>query len=69
MISYGVASRAIVYYPSVNGFSIESGGSMDTSFDARAVFRNVLYRVYFLIYGEFDDQLTDLDSTYILFNC
>jgi len=62
MIGYGVSSRSMVYYPIVNNFTTATGGLIDTSFDGRSIFRQIIYPVYYLMYGEFDDQLSDLDS-------
>jgi hypothetical protein len=64
MIGYGVASRSMVYYPVVNDFTTETGGFIDASFDGRSVFRQVLYPVYYLLYGNFGNQLSDLDCAY-----
>ncbi|CAF3768827.1 unnamed protein product [Rotaria sordida] len=62
MIGYGVASRSLVYYPVENGFTTETNGSIDTSFDGRAVFYQVLYPVYYLLYGQFGNELRNLDD-------
>ncbi len=62
MIGYGVASRSMVYYPTANGFTTATGGSIDTSFNGRAVFRQVLYPVYYFLYGQFTTELANLDS-------
>jgi len=68
MIGYGVASRSMVYYPIVNGFTTATGGSIDTSFDGRNVFRQILYPVYYFLYGEFLHELENLDSMYMGYN-
>ncbi len=65
MIGYGVASRSMVYYPIVNNFTTATGGFIDTSFDGRAVFRQILYPVYYFLHGEFDDELANLDSMFM----
>jgi hypothetical protein len=62
MIGYGVASRSMVYYPVVNNFTIATGGSIDTSFNGRSVFHQILYPVYYFLHGGFDSELTNLDS-------
>jgi hypothetical protein len=62
MIGYGVASRSMVYYPIANGFTTETGGPIDISFDGRDVFRQILSPVYYLLYGEFGNETTSLDS-------
>jgi hypothetical protein len=65
MVGYGVASRSMVYYPKANGFTTDSGGSIDTSFDGRSVFRQIVYPVYYLLYGNIGNELNTLDSMYI----
>ncbi|CAF1688055.1 unnamed protein product, partial [Adineta ricciae] len=62
MIAYGVASRSMVYYPKANGFTTDTGGLIDTRFDGRSIFRNVIYPVYYFLYGEFDNELMSLDG-------
>ncbi|CAF1174559.1 unnamed protein product [Rotaria sordida] len=62
MISYGVASRSMVYYPIVNNFTTETGGPIDTSFDGRNVFRQIIYPVYYLLHGEFGNERLSLES-------
>ncbi|CAF4602126.1 unnamed protein product [Rotaria sp. Silwood1] len=62
MIGYGVASRSMVYYPRANNFTMETGGSINNSFDGRTVFRHIIYPVYYFLYGDFGDELTNLDS-------
>ncbi|CAF4602097.1 unnamed protein product [Rotaria sp. Silwood1] len=62
MIGYGVASRSMVYYPRANNFTMETGGSIDNSFDGRSVFRHIAYPVYYLLHGEVGDERTSLDS-------
>ncbi|CAF3724742.1 unnamed protein product [Rotaria sordida] len=63
MIAYGIASCSMVYYPKANNFTTETNGSIDTSFDGRSVFRNILYPVYYLLYGQFGTQLDNLDNS------
>ncbi|CAF3332873.1 unnamed protein product [Rotaria sp. Silwood1] len=62
MIGYGVASRSMVYYPRANNFTMETGGSIDNSFDGRSVFRHIAYPVYYLLHGEVGNERTSLDS-------
>jgi hypothetical protein len=68
MIGYGVASRSMVYYPIANNFTTATGGFIDTSFDGRSVFRQVLAPVYFLLHGEIIGELNNLDSMCIQSN-
>ena len=56
MTAYGVASRSMVYYPNADLFNT------DTSFDGRSVFRQIAYPVYYLLYGEIDNELANLDG-------
>jgi len=65
MIGYGVASRSMVYYPIVNNFTTATGGFIDTSFDGRDVFRQILYPVYYFLHGDVRTELENLDSMYI----
>jgi hypothetical protein len=65
MAGYGVASRSMVYYPKVNNFTTEAGVYIDNSFDGRSFFRQILYPVYYLMYGQLDSELGALDSTHI----
>ena len=65
MIGYGVASRSMVYYPVANGFTTETGGTIDTSFDGRSVFHQIIYPVYYMMYGQFDSELAALNSMYV----
>jgi hypothetical protein len=62
MAGYGVASRSMVYYPKENDFTTDSNGTIDDSFNARSVFRQIAYPVYYLMYGEFGNELTTLDG-------
>jgi hypothetical protein len=64
MTGYGVASRAMVYYPAANGFLIQDGGYIDNRFDGRSIFRQIAYPVYYLMYGELDSELDNLDSRF-----
>ncbi|CAF4840745.1 unnamed protein product [Rotaria socialis] len=59
MTGYGVASRAMVYYPNANRFN-ETGISI--AFNGRDIFRQIAYPVYYLMYGEFGTELDDLDN-------
>ena len=58
MLGYGISSRSMVYYPNADKFNTS------TAFDGRSVFRQIAYPVYYLIYGEIQDELANLDSTY-----
>lgn len=62
MIAYSVASRSMVYYPPENGLTTQTGGSLDISFSGKHIFRNVLYPVYYLLHGEFRNELKTLDG-------
>ena len=66
MIGYGVASRSMVYYPPINNFTSAEQNPIDLSFDGRSVFRQVISPVYFFLYGEFSDELDNLDSRVII---
>jgi len=68
MTAYGVASRSMVYYPVVNDFTTATGGLINTSFDGRAIFHQILYPVYYFLYGQFTQELANLDSMYICYN-
>jgi hypothetical protein len=59
MIGFGVASRSMTYYPNANLFNTTI---TDTAFDGRSVFRQILYPVYYLMYGSFGTELSDLDG-------
>ncbi|CAF1276333.1 unnamed protein product [Rotaria magnacalcarata] len=59
MTGYGVASRAMAYYPNANRFN-ETG--ISTEFNGRDIFRQIAYPVYYLMYGEFGTELDDLDT-------
>ena len=63
MIGYGVASRSMTYYPEGNDVIIRGGYSVNSSFDGQSVFRQIIYPVYYLMYGEFGVELTNLNST------
>jgi hypothetical protein len=69
MIGYGVASRSMVYYPVANSFTTATtGGTIDTSFDGRSVFHQILYPVYYMMYGQIDNELATLNSMYVRCN-
>ena len=68
MAGYGTASRSMVYYPVVNNFTTATGGFIDTSFNGRSIFRQVISPVYFLLHNTFGDELKNLDSMYIQCN-
>ena len=59
MVGYGVASRSMVYYSNSRAFS---SMNFSTAFDGRSIFRQIIYPVYYLMYGEFGSELTDLDG-------
>ncbi|CAF1184605.1 unnamed protein product [Adineta steineri] len=59
MTGYGVASRSMVYYSNPTLFN---DTTTDTSFDGRSIFRQIIYPVYYLMYGQMGNELTDLDS-------
>jgi hypothetical protein len=56
MIAYGVASRSMVYYANSDIFNTT------TAFDGRSVFRQIIYPVYYLMYGNFDNEFSNLDG-------
>jgi hypothetical protein len=68
MAGYGVASRSMYYYQVENNFTTETGGPIDTSFDGRSVFRQIIYPVYYFLHGEFDSELANLDGMYRYLN-
>ncbi len=69
MIGYGVASRSMVYYPVANGLTrATTGETIDTSFDGRSVFHQILYPVYYMMYGQIDNELKALNSMYVRCN-
>jgi hypothetical protein len=57
MIGYGVASRSMAYYPNADKFN-----STNTAFDGRSIFRQIIYPVYYLMYGQFGNELSNLDG-------
>jgi len=59
MTGYGVASRSMAYYPNPYIFS---SGNISTAFDGRSVFRQIAYPVYYLMYGQFGNELSNLDG-------
>ncbi|UJR22717.1 hypothetical protein I4U23_025751 [Adineta vaga] len=59
MTGYGVASRSMAYYPNPDSFP---GTEIDTSFNGRSIFRQIAYPVYYLMYGEFGNELSNLDA-------
>jgi hypothetical protein len=60
MIGYGVASRSMAYYPNSDLFN----DPVDTAFDGRSIFRQIIYPVYYLMYGQFGNELSNLDRKY-----
>ncbi|CAF1416982.1 unnamed protein product [Adineta steineri] len=59
MTGYGVASRSMVYYSNPTLFN---DTTTDTSFDGRSIFRQIIYPVYYLMYGQMGNELADLDT-------
>jgi hypothetical protein len=59
MIAYGVASRSMAYYPNADKLNITN---FDTAFDGRSIFRQIIYPVYYLMYGQFGNELSNLDG-------
>ena len=59
MTGYGVTSRSMVYYPHADKFN---DTDIDTSFSGRSIFRQIAYPVYYLMYGEFGNELGNLDG-------
>jgi hypothetical protein len=51
MTAYGVASRTMYNY---NNNTI--------TFDGRSIFGNIIYPVYYLMYGNIGDELSGLDG-------
>lgn len=62
MIGYGVSTRSMAYYPKENAVVSRGNYPIDPSFDGRNVFRQILYPVYYLMYGEFGTEMSNLDS-------
>ena len=62
MIGYGVSTRSMAYYPKDNPVVTRGNYPVDTSFDGRSVFRQIMYPVYYLMYGEFGTEFSNLDS-------
>ncbi|CAF1004363.1 unnamed protein product [Adineta steineri] len=56
MIAYGVTSRSMAYYPNpeLNGY--------DINFDGRGIFRQIIYPVYYFMYGNMGNETTYLDG-------
>lgn len=59
MTGYGVASRSMAFYPNSN---VLNATDYSTSFDGRSIMRQIAYPVYYFMYGNFDNELTALDS-------
>ncbi len=57
MLGYGVSSRSMVYYSNADQFNTT------TAFDGRAIFRQIVYPVYYLLYDQFGNELQNLDGT------
>lgn len=61
MIAYGVTSRAMYNYN-------QNSNTDDLTFDGRSVFRNIIYPVYYLMYGSTDGELAALDRKISILN-
>ncbi|CAF3948648.1 unnamed protein product, partial [Rotaria sp. Silwood2] len=59
MAGYGTASRSMTYYPNANKLNLTD---FSTEFDGRSILRQIAYPVYYLMYGEFGDELSTLDE-------
>jgi len=62
MIGYGVTTRSMYFYQDEYGLTLADNGTIDTSFDGRSVFRQVLYPVYYFLHGEIGSELDSLNS-------
>ena len=58
MIGYGVASRSMVYYPHKQDY-VPYNASL--GFGVRSILRDVVYPVYYMMYGEVSKELQNLD--------
>ncbi|CAF1562416.1 unnamed protein product, partial [Rotaria sordida] len=58
MAGYGVASRSMVHYPNANKLNVTD---FSTEFNGRSIFRQIAYPIYYLMYGEFGNELSTLD--------
>lgn len=58
IIGYGVASRSMAYYPDPNRFV---GNPTNTSFDSRIMLRQIIYPVYYMLYGDASGERFNLD--------
>lgn len=56
MTGYGVASRSMVFYANPDIFPNTS-----TAFNGRDIFAQIAYPVYYLLYGEIDNELNSLE--------
>jgi len=59
MTGYGVASRSMAYYPNADLFN---SSNINTAFEGRSIFRQIIYPVYYLMYGQFGNELSNLDG-------
>jgi len=59
MTAYGVASRSMAYYPYPQNFN---GTDFSVAFDGRSIFHQIIYPVYYLMYGNFGNELSYLDG-------
>ena len=58
MAGYGIASRSMVYYSHPDIFE---NTNTTTTFEGRPIFRQILYPVYYLMYGDMGNERVDLD--------
>lgn len=49
----------MAYYPDPNSHADDS---TDTTFSGRPIFRQLIYPVYYMLYGEASDERINLDS-------
>lgn len=61
IMGYGVASRSMVYHSADPSFDSEP---FDTSFSGRPIFRQIIYPVYYLLYGDVGSERGGLDCKY-----
>ncbi|CAF3973574.1 unnamed protein product, partial [Rotaria sordida] len=59
MAGYGVASRSMIYYPNADKLNVTN---FSTEFNGRSIFRQIAYPIYYLMYGEFGNELSTLDE-------
>ena len=61
MFGYGVASRSMAYYPDPYRFAKIN---TTTTFDGRSIFRQIVYPVYYFMYGNVGTELSNFDGKY-----